>query len=145
MDYQLPPPPPRPYRLQPWAIDAARELLDILTSINEGGFVTPADIGDRLRRSAESIETVLNPEDWEELTPHLLDALGAHIYALHIAANEITALTHQPRPDVLARLQESGWEVYTRADNQSLKDLLAGTLHSLRAYQQQRPRIVRPF
>ena len=56
----------KPIILEPWALDAMRELVDIVGMLNDGLFVNPQDLGDRLLRCAEGIVLVSGE-------PHLED------------------------------------------------------------------------
>lgn len=57
----------RPLILEPWAIEAMRELIDITALLNDGLFSTPGDLAARIKVTAEAIELVLPtlspPED----------------------------------------------------------------------------------
>lgn len=46
---------PKPIILEPWALDAMRELIDILGHLNDGMFINPEDLCDRIERTAEGI------------------------------------------------------------------------------------------
>jgi hypothetical protein len=48
-------PPGKPIILEQWSLDAMRELVDITAMLNDGLFVSPSDLGDRLLRCAESL------------------------------------------------------------------------------------------
>ncbi|WP_035992542.1 hypothetical protein [Leptolyngbya sp. KIOST-1] len=120
----------RPYILPPWSADAIRELLDTLNCLNNGLYESPKDLSDCLHATAESIRLVLDPAEFENDTPRLLDAIAVLYIALQLAANE-AALFHpypQDHADTFERWAKSAIDTVINTPGDQLRDLITGTL-----------------
>ena len=65
-------PPGKPIILEQWSLDAMRELVDITAMLNDGMFVNPSDLGDRLLRCAESL-ILASGDPWIEESLTLIE------------------------------------------------------------------------
>ena len=123
----------RPYILPPWNVDALRELLDTLNCLNNGLYENPKDLADCLHQTAESIRLVLNPDEFADDTPQLLDAIAVLYIALQLACNE-AALFHpypQDHAATFERWTKSAIATVTVTQGDQLRDIITGTLSRL--------------
>lgn len=127
--------PGRPYRLPTWSVDALRELIDVLVHVSEGVFANPMDLGDRLRESARSLETVLPMDQMNEA--ELLDALLMQSYALYKATRELSRITGRPQAELNIGFQFAAWDQAQALGAPVNRDTLNGALYMLRQVQRQ--------
>ncbi|MBE9157679.1 hypothetical protein IQ265_12705 [Nodosilinea sp. LEGE 06152] len=123
----------RPYSLPPWSTDAIRELLDTLNCLNNGLYENPKDLSDCLHATAESVRLVLDPDEFADNTPQLLDAIAVLYIALQLAANE-AALYHpypQDHAATFERWTKAAIDTVSSTPGDQLRDLITGTLSRL--------------
>lgn len=130
-----PPLPGRPYRLQPWAVEALRELLDVMVHISEGNLSGPREVSERLASSARSLETVLTVNDINEA--QLIDALLMQSYAFLMTTRELARLTGRLQPELTIGYQFAAWEQAQSLGADVNRDTLNSALYMLRQVQRQ--------
>lgn len=123
----------RPYQLPPWTQDAIREVIDLLNCLNNGYYNDPGALADTLERCSESMRHVLDPTEFNNQVPDLLNAVAALYIALqHAAAEHATAGGHtEYQPDVVNRWLRTAIATCQATPGDQKRDLIAGTLHRL--------------
>lgn len=126
----------RPYTLPPWSTDAIRELVDTLNCLNNGLYETPKDLSDCLHATAESLRLVLNPDEFADNTPQLLDAIAVLYIALQLAANEAVLFnpgpfTHRDQVEAFELWTKSAIDTVSHTPGDQQRDLITGTLGRL--------------
>lgn len=128
----------RPYTLPHWAVDGIRELLDTLRCLNDGMYETPKDLSDCLHATAESVRLVLDPSEFEDQTPQLLDAIAVLYIALQLAANECHIANIDPflytkegHAGTFERWSKAAIDTLSTMQGAQQRDLITGTLARL--------------
>jgi hypothetical protein len=134
----------RPYQLPPWSQNAVRELIDLLNCLNNGYYSGPGDLADTLERVSESTRHLLDPTEFNDQLPELLQAVAVLYIALQVAATEhATAAGHtEHQPAVVERWLRSAIATTDGTPGDQQRDLIAGTLHRLQQLREPEPRVI---
>ncbi|HIK45377.1 MAG TPA: hypothetical protein IGR64_10890 [Leptolyngbyaceae cyanobacterium M65_K2018_010] len=132
----------RPYNLSPWSTDAIRELIDTLNCLNNGLYESPTDLADCLQRTSESVRLALDPDEFDDDLPELLNAIAVLYIALQLAANEAHVGVTNPmyyasegHAGTFERWVRNALETVSLTPGVQQRDLIAGTLSRLQQLQ----------